>query len=360
MVSMTSTHCSCCSCVQHESDPPSLSHFRNITPEEANTIANIDLDVLNTHNAIVKLHAILAARKRQRNTFVPAVKLPPEVLATVFEFACCPDKDIWAANMRLPSQMDRYGNECPVNAGAVTPIFIGAICSAWRSIAWGAPQLWNSITLLYNDDDAEPLAEMLDYWLSKSGELPLSVTLVEDSESCPTSVKVINVIATYAHRLHTVDLFLPGIWRPALLRIASCAPLLTRLTLRASGNEHQGNPSIVLAYSFAHASQLREVTLFGYCAADFVLPWAQLESLESEYDDIFDVIETFNLCPRLRRFSGDIGDMSWGVPPSVIMRHTALQALEISGFYKDLQPGFFKMLELPATLLHAAYEHKAA
>jgi hypothetical protein len=312
-----------------------MSNLRSITSERAERIVNINTEVLYT---------------RQQNALLPAVNLPPEILATIFEFACCPDDGHWLANVGLKTQKDYFRDRCSLRACAVTPLFIGTICSAWRSIAWDTPQLWTSIALLYSDDIAEKLAEMLDYWLSKSGHLPLSVALVED-EDCNVPVigkssEVIDVIAAYARRLHAVDLLLPRPWEPALVRIAGCAPLLTRLKLCMVDNGDQYNPSI----SITDASQLREVTLSMINIADVSLPWAQLESLDvnSQYDDVSDLVETLRLCPRLRRFSVYLGDLDWDAPLSVMLRHTALEALEVSGYDQRFHPELFKVLELPA------------
>jgi hypothetical protein len=307
-----------------------MSHLRSITPEKADRIVNIN--VLYT---------------RQRNALVPAVNLPPEILTTIFEFACCPDDGHWLANVDL-NQKNSDRDQCSVSACAVTPLFIGAICSAWRSIAWGTPQLWESITLLYNDDTAETLAEMLDYWLSKSGELPLSVTLVEDDSRTVNaeSFEVIDVIAAYARRLRALDLFLPERWGPALARVARCTPLLTRLTLCMPDNADQYNHFT----TFADAPQLRELTLSRISTADVALPWAQLESLRVDwgYDDVSELVETLRLCPRLRRFSVFLGNLSWEAPPYVLLRHTALEALDITGYYEKSHAELFKVLELPA------------
>ncbi|KAF8161853.1 hypothetical protein BJ912DRAFT_1049877 [Pholiota molesta] len=257
--------------------------------------------------------------KRTRASSQPS----PEILTTIFEFACCPDDGHWLANVDLNTQKNYDQDRCSVSACAVTPLFIGAICSAWRSIAWGTPQLWTSITLLYNDDTAETLAEMLDYWLSKSGELPFSVTLVEDDSRTVNaeSFEVIDVIAAYARRLHALDLFLPERWGPALARVASCTPLLTRLTLCLPDNVDQYNHFT----TFADAPQLRELTLSRVSTADVALPWAQLESLKVDW-----------------------GQPVLGGPPHVLLRHTALEALDITGFYEKSHPELFKVLELPA------------
>lgn len=338
------THCSCC--VQRKSNPPALSHYRSITPEKANSIAHIDANVLRTHDVIIMLLNQRAALNRQRNAFVPAINLPPEILTAIFEFACCPDGDgDWIVNLDL--------NTCSNSPCVVTPLFIGSICSAWRSIAWGAPQLWNSITLIHHDSIDEKLAEMLDYWLSKSGKLPLTVKLLEgpDTDLTGESLAVIDVIGEYADRLHTLDLFLPSSWEPDLMSIASRASLLTRLTLRILLGAWDENSIMEVDDMFVDAEQLREVTLHGYNTMNAFFPWDQLESLESGYDDIPELVKILCLCPRLRRFAVRLTNKRpWTVPSSVmgLARHAAVEALEVFGYDEILHPELFGMLDLPA------------
>jgi hypothetical protein len=312
-----------------------MLHFQSVTTDKEDRIVSLN-------------HCQRATLNRQRNALVPAVNLPPEILTTIFEFAFCPDDDYWLANVNLKPLKNEL-----TSSWAVTPLFVGAICSAWRSIAWGTPQLWTSIALLYTKDTAEKLPEMLDYWLSKSGELPLSVTLVGNGFHTVTyeTFDVIKVIATYARRLHALDLYLPRRWGPEkfFARIASCTPLLTRLTISlCTLDEADGwYPTFT---TFADAPQLREVTLSRISIAHVTLPWAQLESLivDTGYNDVSKLVETLRVCPRLRLFSVYIGSLLWDAPPSISVRHTALEALEISGYYEKFHPELFKVLELPA------------
>ncbi|KAF8197024.1 hypothetical protein BJ912DRAFT_954554 [Pholiota molesta] len=216
--------------------------------------------------------------KRKRNTFVPAVSLPPELLTMIFEFACCPSSDDETC---MPNTDERC-ELCPggsnlgicIGPGALTPLFIGTVCSAWRNIARSASQL---------------------------------------------------CLVAHAHQLHTVDLFLPSSWKPALIRISRCLPQLTHLTLRVADS----SPSLPRMDLFACAPQLREVTLVGYSVADVSLPWAQLERLDGEYFSAFECLETLRLCPRLRRCT--LEQLYRGVFPiaPAPMTHAALEVLEL-------------------------------
>ncbi|KAF9484529.1 hypothetical protein BDN70DRAFT_917557 [Pholiota conissans] len=313
-----------------KSNPPPISHFPNTTPDKARQISHIDAEVLRTEDAIVALVKKRALLKRKRNTFVPAVNLPSELLAMIFEYACSPSPDDESGVADVQERCEL----CPGDANF--GIFIGAVCSAWRSIAKGASQLWSTVNMRVSNKQAGRQAALLRYWLSNSGQRPLKVRLIEDDENDneeneddwginTTSTAVINVLAGHAQQLQFVDLFLPSAWKQTLNRISRNLPLLTHLTLRVA----DGSPSLPRVDYFVSAPQLREVTLVGYSVADVSLPWAQLERLDGEYFSAFECLETLRLCPRLRRCT--LEQLYRGIFPMapVPMTHTALEALEL-------------------------------
>lgn len=289
----------------------------------------------------IELRRQRALLGRKLNSFVPAVDLPPEILTTIFEFACCSIEDeIFNANIEKPSSDDD-----PDNALAGTPLLIAKVCSVWRNIALSASHLWTNVIIYYEDERDENQAAMLKCWLSKSGERPLDVQIIQQGSLMVTEyTEVIDVLVEYGHRLRSLDLFLPTEWESAVIKIADCVPLLTHLTLRLP--DFEDDPYIQHLDMFANAPQLREVTLIGYSAAEVSLPWAQLESLESRYGSEFECVERLRLCQRLRRCI--IAGMSRTATQSAPVTHTALEELEVSSHDEGPLPELFKALELPA------------
>ncbi|KAF8196994.1 hypothetical protein BJ912DRAFT_94959 [Pholiota molesta] len=304
------------------SDPPPISHFPNPTPEQASQIADLDANIQRMDDHIKALINQRAALSRKRNALVPAVNLPPEVLATIFEFACSRtplDPEYNESDMatlfdkpfRSLSTSKQYYCAC-----TTTPTLIGAVCSAWKNIE--KSQLWSNTTITFDDTNSGAQAAKLRYRISKSGQRPLNLSLVEafnDDEDGNCTV--------------CLDLFLSEGWKhePAIARIAKRLPLLTCVSLRP-GSGLQGMEHFSL---FAHAPKLREVRLIDCCTTTVSLPLAQLEHLEvASPSSVEECLNVLRLCPRLRSYTTYINDtprdFASVLPP---MTHTKLEVLDV-------------------------------
>ncbi|KAJ7140702.1 hypothetical protein C8R44DRAFT_604206, partial [Mycena epipterygia] len=85
---------------------------------------------------------------------------------------------------RLPSDIVRgiftasmpTGNS--IMAGEESPLLLCQICSAWRELALSAPRLWSSLHIVIPDRSrVDDLADTVTAWLSRSGILPLSLSV---------------------------------------------------------------------------------------------------------------------------------------------------------------------------------------
>jgi hypothetical protein len=296
----------------------------------------------------------------KRNALVPAVNLPPEVLATIFEFACSPilvseynsrvmgvsfDYPFW-----WPSTLEQFNCAC-----TTTPTLISAVCSAWRNIAMETSQLWSNTKITFKNANSNAQAEKLRYWISKSGQRPLSLSLVEDfdeydeddEDSGVGSTAVLAVLEAYAHRLQTLELVVREAWNfnPD---IADCLPLLTCISLRP-GSCFEGMQDFDL---FAYAPKLRDVRLYKCPITTVLLPWAQLERLE--VTDCFGVVEecldSLRLCPRLRSYMADMTRMrSYNINVTPALTHTTLEVVEVMVYNMRQMgiPGLLEALTLP-------------
>ncbi|KAF9484582.1 hypothetical protein BDN70DRAFT_928263 [Pholiota conissans] len=249
---------------------------------------------------ISRIDAECAALNRRRNALLPAVNLPPEVLSLIFEFVCSP----LDSEGRFSTNIDR-------------PLFIIRVCSVWRNVGLSTTQLWNSIKLGVNRTvDAEKRATLLQYWLSKTGQRRLT----------EPSTAVYDVLASYAPRLQTAELWMTERLRPALSRIGESASSLTCLTL--NGYESEDFESVEF---FSTAPRLSDVTLIGYNIQNVILPYVQLEYLSTTDINVHDPLEALRLCPNLQHCTlraestGFLPDMASAAGP---LTHS-LQSLEL-------------------------------
>ncbi|KAF9484569.1 hypothetical protein BDN70DRAFT_105713 [Pholiota conissans] len=323
------TQCPCWPCDDEFRTTPQRLH--DISMEKAAQISEIDTEV---HNAVLALLRKCVVLNRKRNALLPAVNLPLEILATIFELACTPDGSdetgyfstfLTAKFWRNATQDDRYSRP--------GPLYIGRVCSVWRDIALGTPQLWNSIQLEVNRwGDEGKQAAALQYWLSNSGNRPLAVGLVEMDEveniyDMPTAV--IDVLVPYAHRLDTATLLITKNWEPALRRIGKRAVSLQSLVLiKPYDTDHIENIPF-----FSRAPKLRNIRIIRYGLAGVLLPMQLIEHLTMDSRGYtIDFVKMIRLCPNLRHFSLRV--MSDIVldsnAPAELLMHSRLQSLSLS------------------------------
>lgn len=198
----------------------------------------------------------------------------------------------------------------------------------------GTSQLWSNTKITFNDANSNAQAAKLRYWISKSGQHPLTVSLVEDfdEDSGIGSTAVLDVLEAYAHRLYALELFLPDVWKfkPAMDRIANCLPLLTCVAL-SPGYSLEG---VEIFNLFAHAPKLREVRLYGCSTTTVSLPLAQLERLEmvvgGSSSEVEECLNRLRLCPRLRSYMTNMSGYVLNVAPVLTpMMHTTLEVIEV-------------------------------
>ncbi|KAF5324508.1 hypothetical protein D9611_004219 [Ephemerocybe angulata] len=102
-------------------------------------------------------------------------KLPTELLL-----------DVFALITALPYKHD----ETLIFDGRYSPLYLGRICRAWRSIAWTTPSLWSAIGMKISDDSLAGHTEinsyqlgLLEQWLQRAQGSPLSIYLRVSAES---------------------------------------------------------------------------------------------------------------------------------------------------------------------------------
>lgn len=153
---------------------------------------------------LLRGRALLKTKLNQLDS--PIINLPPEIISHIFIF-CLPD-------------FNDYNPETFVRGDPPVPFLIGAVCRSWRTIAWSTPTLWSCLSLHLSTQNFTILVDLMDEWLPRSGELPLSIRLSCDppsenrrdviAEGYPQIYEMIHTINDcYSHRLHALDLRIP-------------------------------------------------------------------------------------------------------------------------------------------------------
>ncbi|CAA7267842.1 unnamed protein product [Cyclocybe aegerita] len=365
---------------QRRHTEPNIFTFYNNTNttdprKKAEEIAHIDAEIGHIEDNIVMLVRRRSFLQRKRNTYSPAVRLPTELLALIFDYACLPSSDdAWKDLFMFQHQWAHGATNLGMGlgTGAVTPLFLGTVCSTWRDIAFGTSRLWNAVKIRLNDKHAQQQALLLRQWLTRAGNRPLSIKIVEDETHAHrsdddeehdgsgddddrwdrdvTSRAVIDVLASFSTQWHTLDLFVPSNWKNALFKVRHALPQLTNLTLRVVDL----STTLARVDAFAHAPALHSVSLVGYSLSDVALPYAQLERLDAEYFTVSECLDALRRCPSLRQCQfhqvDGLGDVE--PPPNTTLafsvRHEQLQALELVMDGKPEMHALLGALWLPA------------
>jgi F-box-like len=120
-------------------------------------------------------------------------QLPPEVMSTIFEF-CLPD---FTGNQLIAFFKEDLS----------FPTSLGAICSYWRDIAWSTPSLWSSLVVgVTKGHNPHVLAGIVQEWLSRSGQLPLSIRILAYHEKIVSGLT--HIINQHSTRWSDLDLYI--------------------------------------------------------------------------------------------------------------------------------------------------------
>ncbi|KAJ7467516.1 hypothetical protein FB451DRAFT_1401521 [Mycena latifolia] len=214
-------------------------------------ITDIETQISNLKRSIEVLQAEMTrAQERLESYTYPVLTLPNEIVSEIFVHL-------------LPVYP-----LCLPTTGLQSPTLLTHICHEWREIAQATPALWRAIRLTGYDDDDRQLP-IVESWLSRSGDLPLSFDMgdifMAISEGC------LEKLALHAARWENAKLGLRVLSQ--LLIIPTTMPLLQQLELRI--NEGGEFPPVV----YREVPSLHSVILWDFSYPANFLPWAQLTSL---------------------------------------------------------------------------------
>ncbi|KAJ7684622.1 hypothetical protein DFH06DRAFT_1288884 [Mycena polygramma] len=166
-------------------------------------------------------HAELSRTSQKHKAFIaPIRRIPPELIAEIFTQSMA----LEARAFETDDSDSFYGSE-GIGAGdkyyIVTPrvqqppLIFGEICRDWRLVALSTPRFWNSLTLKCAHSSMQANLHLLETWVKRAGNLPLSFRLYQQVGSdTPQTIemcrKLIQSLMPYAHRWRWLDLhYLP-------------------------------------------------------------------------------------------------------------------------------------------------------
>ena len=200
------------------------------------------VEVENLENTIAILEMKQYELKRNINrVHSPFIRLiPPEIIARISGFAI---------------------TNFTVIGSLPDAILLSSVCSDWRRAVVGTPELWSSIKIdlpsisqtseMASSSTLPRLATFIDEWLSRSGQLPLNISLCyphddyhhedyyhhHETRYDPLTLQqyrpIFKILDQCSSRWRSLNIFIP----PALLRFLQqpdCLPMLEQLQIASS------------------------------------------------------------------------------------------------------------------------------
>ncbi|KAF7376131.1 hypothetical protein MSAN_00028000 [Mycena sanguinolenta] len=204
----------------------------------------------------------------------PVRRLPADIMAEIFAACMPPDRNA-------------------IMSAAEAPLLLCRVCRAWRDVALSTPRLWASLHTVAHgniradgpDSKLQKVVKAIDSWLSRSGVLPLSISLVRSWTSKEVDFHpFLETLIRYSSRWRRIrfELEPSSSFEPLGALSPSDVPMLEIVSMdgfQTSNEEADGR-----AVSFLGTASLRSL-FFRHMATSFFtfpLPWNQLRHLSFE------------------------------------------------------------------------------
>jgi hypothetical protein len=253
----------------------------------------MELEVL--ENALSKLKIEQCELKRNKNhihsSFIRII--PSEIIAVISGFAI---------------------TDFTITDSSPDAILLSSVCSDWRRAVVGTPELWSTIKIdlpfIQISDNKEVarstlklprLADFIDEWLARSGQLPLNISLYYDHEvpwhslTLKAYIPIFNILNKYSSRWHILNLSIPPHFHQSLQ--PDSLPLLEQLHITCK--------SIGLHLTFPPTPRLNTVEIHPGRNIEFVIPidngihWNTVTHVSLESITSCDCLALLRLSPQL-------------------------------------------------------------
>ncbi|PPQ93432.1 hypothetical protein CVT25_004508 [Psilocybe cyanescens] len=320
---------------------------------------------------IASLEKMLAERRQIQTeinqTHDPILRrLPREIASHIFNFAIIPN--IWATEQ----------NSQPNRREIMAPLYLGATCKAWRELAWATPHLWTSVYANVEIRDKfiglskinESKLDTFRQWISRTGQLPLSVQLrgvtpffyeSDDGMESDEDEKIlyqkrlennigpfVDVLNNHSGRLRDLALVGPISLLQRFTGDSRGTPLLRCLFLMPSDFDY--DPPYEVLFRISARQPQPQVISIAHLSLIYVdIDWSNLTDLLAKSFSVLECLEVLKQAPRLKHC--DLRDVTRGPTnhtPYSPVQHTTMEFLSVGVTDGNCIVLIFDLLTLPA------------
>ncbi|KAF7376132.1 hypothetical protein MSAN_00028100 [Mycena sanguinolenta] len=222
----------------------------------------------------------------------PARRLPADIIAEIFT-ACMPS------------------NRNAIMSTAEAPLLLCRVCRAWRDVALSTPRLWASLHIVAHSDHGETgpdsklrkVIKAIDSWLSRSGVLPLSISLVRSWTAKEVDFRpFLETLVPYSSRWNRIRFELETSFSFEPMGALSPSDVPSLEVASIDGFETLDEEVDWRTVSFLGTPSLRSL-LLRHMASSFLafpVPWNQLRHLSfGEKLTAAQALEMLRQCPNL-------------------------------------------------------------
>ncbi|KAJ7114852.1 hypothetical protein C8R44DRAFT_225207 [Mycena epipterygia] len=155
-------------------------------------------------------------------------------------------------------------------------LVLSRVCSHWRSVAFDAVKLWSDVRVDFGSGNTTHLLEVLDVWLSRSGQCPLTLHLGGTADD----PRIAEQLTRYSNRFRALSIHCGN---PLLTLPASTVDLLETLELHGDDRLVAMDELLASMTIFVCAPRLHRLALHDFTSninlALCAIPWQQLTEL---------------------------------------------------------------------------------
>ncbi|KAJ7157834.1 hypothetical protein C8R46DRAFT_1355461 [Mycena filopes] len=253
--------------------PPEISSFRRVAEEAPAELARYDAEIERLKESIDQLSSERATLAWYsdgcRSVASPVRRLPTELLAEVFDMCAPEGQEVMSETTTSTEEVERLAKKYLLQ--------LAQVCSRWRSVAMGTPNLWSLIVLdtaVWDDSDysSQTLLNLVASSLQRGGGCSLTLRIAV-GHGDPAERSVLELLSEHSRRWRRMFLWIHPLSFPHLSRAKGN---LGRLGFLGLASVTTGDQIHTASDIFQIAPRLSEVWLVNWEDPVPVLPWNQL------------------------------------------------------------------------------------